>query len=710
MGSGRRPGIGFVDVTGEAISPFRARVAILASTVTLFGAVVGWFQASSSREEDGAARAAAEAGIVGLRAQVEATSTFRRDLGIHVASTLVTASAARDAARARALGRAPELAFPLGEDAARLDEVGVELEALSPVVDDETTTARQAELEESADRARLEQLVASISSGRHGDKADAFVAVLALLAAVLAMLGLSLVVEQTARWVLVVPALVVLVAAVVATASIVRRDVGEVPERAVAAVAEGDRLLVEGDFDRALERFDDAVDASPGFAVALDRRSQASFLAGLPASGRDVASIPDDDALAAAIADARSAIDQGSIDPATTSNLGWFLFLDGDAEAAAELFRSAREASDDDAVVRFRLGTALLALDDEDAATEAFEEGLEIVDESRDLDRFSALAVARSDLQTLRSVYEPDDLGSAPAEIEGVLADFELRRRGPSADSSFVDDIVDGSPDASVVDIAMLPTPQSITPDIEVDGIEPGTPMAFLWFYRADDAQPFRQLDGEASFDRFDDPSTDIVAGVLDEGCLPAGEYLLELFVGDELIGGQSTSLERPLGDLEPLELTRMGTRLCVPEGWEVSVEDFSDVLAPRTILRGPEGESLSLSTSAIGAAADDRTEAELMDAGLSVAESLGTLIGGPEDGGPVGVVSFAGSLRLDDSRQQRVRVGDDEALAVVSVGPDRVTRVLLFQARSEEELDALVSELQPSITFRSADLQIDDS
>lgn len=696
-------------MTSEAISPFRARVAILASAVTLLGAVVGWFQASSSRDEDAAASAAARAGIVGLRAQVEATSTFRRDLGIHVASTLVTASAARDAARARALGRAPELAVPLGEDAARLDELGLELEALSPVVDGETTAARQAELEESADRARLEQLVASTTSGRHGDKADAFVAVLALLAAVLALLGLSLVVEQAARWVLLVPALVVLAAAVVATASIARRDVSEVPQRAVAAVAEGDRLLVEGDFEQALERFDDAVDASPDFAVALDRRSQASFLAGLPPSGADLGSIPDDDALDAAIADARSAIDLGSIDPATTSNLGWFLFLDGDAEAATELFRAARDASDDDAVVRFRLGTALLALDDEDAATDAFDEGLEIVDDSRDLDRFSALAVARSDLQTLRSVYDADDLGSAPAEIEGALADFELRRRAPTSDSSFVDDIVDGSPDAAVTAIDMLPTPQSITPDIEIDGVEPGTPMAFLWFHRADDEQPFRQLDGEASFERFDDPSTDVIAGVLDEGCLPAGEYLLELFVGDELIGGGSASLERPLGDLERLELTRMGTTLCVPAEWEVSAEDFSDVLAPRTILRGPDGESLSLGTSAIDATADDRTEDQLMDAVLATARSLGTLIGGPTDGHPVSVASFGGNLRLDDSRQQRVRVGDDEALFVVSVGPDRVSRVLLFEARSEQELDALAAELQPSITFRGADLEIDD-
>ena len=356
-----------IDLDPET-STFRRRIALTVVLITLLGAIVGFLQQRSSNQEDNAARDAQIAAITGLGSQVQASTDFQSNYTIFVDSELLNRRFIESGNRQRTVPPGSVESDRFGLDAARWAAVRDAVAPLTELSDDEYLSGNvtdpsllQAELDVEPDEARLEQGVLADRADDFGGKADSYVAVLAVLAVALFLLGLSLTVTSRARYYLAGPGFVVAVMCIGWTALIMLRPTTEVSARAIRVTAEATRLANQGDFDGAIGRYTEAIDDSPDFAAAFARRSDANFAAGATQTSSGFISFVTDDARDASIADGERALELGARDVNLLANLGFTLFLDSQFDRAADLTTQAIESNDQLASVWFNLGVIELA-------------------------------------------------------------------------------------------------------------------------------------------------------------------------------------------------------------------------------------------------------------------------------------------------------------------------------------------------------------
>jgi tetratricopeptide (TPR) repeat protein len=570
-------------IDDENAPSFKRGVAIAVVLVTFFGSVVAYFQSVESNDEDIAARAAEIDAIEGMGAQVDASSQLVGELRIAASAAVERQRQSLTAALVAGLSGDPN-----DPNAAAVERLAARAQAYAALTQIDVNVAQtfndtRAALFEAPDEARLLQTVNADRANSHGDKADSYVAVLTVLAVSLFLFGLSVTAQGRGRYILATPALALAVGCVAWAAIIFTRSTVEVSDRAVSLTAQGARLHDSGDFEAAIDAYDEAIDDSPDFAAAYARRAAAHFDAGSDQVGQTTfRSITSPESLERALADIDTALSLGAdADLLTVSAGGFFAFLDGDFERSIELSSAAIEQNDGLAQLWFNLGVAQVGAGDDDGAERSYRQGLRELDSVADVGTRSAiLAGARTDLSILRDILdrdELDDVADLVEDMEVELARFELEgfECGDQACSE-----VDAS-GASTGEATFSRFGPFTDVVVEADGLTPGHAVGVAWYFRTDDGAPFEQagFSFQAGVVNDDGTVSSRTLPTFDPPCPVAGEYLVRLYQGEELLGEATGTIEPTLFGTEfehvpdPVE----GFDMCSPAGFTVETADVSE-------------------------------------------------------------------------------------------------------------------------------------
>lgn len=669
---------------------FKRAVAVAVVLITFFGAVIAYLQTVESNDEDVAARAAEIDGIEGMSAQVDASSQFVGEMRIAASAAVERQRQALTAALVAGLSGDPN-----DPNAAAVARLAAQADVYAGLTEIDVNTQEsfddtRAGLFEAPDETRLRQTVNADRANSHGDKADSYVAVLTVLAVALFLFGLSVTTQGRGRFVLAAPALVLALGCVAWAAVIYIRPTVEVSDRAVSLTAQGGRQHDAGDFEAAIESYDEAIDESPEFAAAYARRAAAHFDAGSSQVGQTTfRSVTSPEALEQAIEDADEALARGGdADLLTVTAAGFFAFLDGDFDRSIELSSDAIEQNDSLAALWFNLGVAQLGAGDEDAAEDSYREGLRQLDDvAEPFVRSAILAGARTDLSILRDLLG-SDLDDVIEDIESVevrLASVDLEQLdcGDTACSEVE------APDAALGAATFSRFGPFTQVSVEVDGLESGQVVGAAWYFRTDDESPFEQANLPFQAGTVGDDGA-IFTSTLPSGsppCPVAGEYVVRFYLGESFLGEVAGSVEPTLWGAEfdavrdPVE----GFDMCSPAGFEVQTADVSESDSFTGFLDPDGGPSISVNV--VPGALDDPSFADQFEQGTVAGFAPGaeqrpvTFIGADVEG--LNLVTVEGVMALDPSQGVGVAMaaGPDSSSRVVLVQGDDLTFELLEEA-----------------------------
>jgi tetratricopeptide (TPR) repeat protein len=671
-----------LDDLDEDAPTFKRRIAVAVVLVTFFGAVIAYFHAVESNKEDVAARAAEIDAIQGMGAQVDASSQFVGEM--RIASSAAVERQRQAIAAALVAGLSDDPNDPNAAAVQRLADQVAAYAALTEidVNEQETFNDTRAGLFEAPDEARLRQTVNADRANAHGDKADSYVAVITVLAVALFLFGLSLTVGGRGRYVLAAPGVALALGCVAFAAVIFLRGTVDVSDRAVSLTAQGGRLHDAGDLEAAIDSYDEAIEDSPEFAAAFARRAASEFDAGSEQQGQTVfRSITSPEALERALADIDRALELGGdADLLTITAAGFFSFLDGDFERSVDLTTQAVEQNDGLAQIWFNLGVAQLGAGQDDEAEDSYREGLRTLDDVADPGTRSAiLAGARTDLSILRDIA--DDLDDVEDDIEAVeadLADFEV--------AEFECVLQEGEPPVACPEIdadgvtlgeATFGRSGPFTEVVfETDGLDPGQQVGVAWYFRTDDSAPFEQagLPFEGGVVLADGRVFSSTLPSLDVQCPVAGEYLVRLYGGGELLGEATGTVDPTLfgSDFEFVRDPVEGFNMCSPAGFTVERADVSQSDAFTSFL-DPD-QQFSIAVNVVPGALPDTSLADEFEVG-----TVSGFVPGAEQR-PARFIGLDVAGRFVDE-EGVMAVDPAQGLGVAMLaGPDLSSRVVMVQ------------------------------
>ncbi len=607
---------------------FRRRIAVAVVLVTLLGAVLAYFQAVESNREENAARDAAIFAVEGLGAQVDASTGFRADNRVFIERELLRAREALAANRADQ-AQAGE-AGALLATVERLAGMQAAIAGLSPLTAAEVTSTAEeiaasdeqfAALGQQRDQDGLRQRVRAEQANDHGRKADTYVAVITVLAVALFLLGLSLTVLGRSRALLALPGVVIALVCAAWSVTIALDDVSVPSEAAIRRTAEAGRALVAGRPEDAIAILDEVIADEPDFAAARARRGEAHFLAGSPQADRTgFISVTDPEALERAVEDLEAAVaNGGDSDLTTLADLGFFTFLQGDFERSVDLTQQAVDQNDQLAAVFYNLGVSFVGLGDERQAAVAYRAGTRLLEtEPQAFVRDQIVAGARTDLRIVRDLVsgdDADDVEELARRFEADLADLQLQV-GPcaaTADGGGCPDVDEG---LVATDIALIRARRFVEADYAVAGLEPGTPVAAVFYFRPEGGDTFETSFGLTDVRPVEDPTLGFALGQVGD-CPAAGDYEVELWApGGVLLGTAATTIEAgPLGDESEFVVDGPeGFTLCVPTGFEREVgEAEADGLTDDFISFASVERDLSIGINVIAGAVQDGSQEDAL-------------------------------------------------------------------------------------------------
>ncbi len=124
-------------------------------------------------------------------------------------------------------------------------------------------------------------------------------------------------------------------------------SITKVTPNAIDLTAQGQALASSGDPKGAIDKYHEAISDSPQFGAAFARLADAEFAAGAPSStGAVLQSISTKDATQRAVDAGEKAISLGEGDAALLSNVGFYHFVLGQYDRAADLSEQALASND----------------------------------------------------------------------------------------------------------------------------------------------------------------------------------------------------------------------------------------------------------------------------------------------------------------------------------------------------------------------------
>lgn len=683
-----------IDDIDDKAAGFKKLVAMVVVSITFFGAIVGYLQTTASNNEEVQARDAQIAAVAGFGTQIDADSRYSAAYDVYAEDRLAKRRSLVAQARARLVRDQPSREALLRESA-RHASVREALTSLTPLLSDKRYSEGNdpafpnrffADAVVDADKARLRQMARAELVNDYGGKADAYVAVLTVLAVSLFLVGLSLTVSGRGRKLLFYPGLGLAIWCVVWSGFITARRVHETPVRAINAVAEGNRLLSQQQFDEAVSSFDQAIDARGDYGFAFARRSDALFLQGSPQAGEDFVSITSEKNLAAAIDDAETAIANGEgANLGLVGSLGFNYFLAEKFDDAERLTDRALDINDELPALWFNRGVVALAKGDQDAADAAYDTALSLVEDlPYEYVRSDLFRAARTDLEILAALKPDTRKVVSKMQARVVVFEGDLRRGEPAAK---------GGSKGKIDELQLSPQGNAVAAFYDFDNVPTGTEITHVWFRRPDRKTPFSEPRFMTTFETqtedADRGSRSLAAAP--GGCSIAAEYRLDVYVAGRKAASATLVVEPPdLGDLVTEEDDAVGVTFCRPGDWaRVGTDDpgLAQFGSPEDTHAFGVG-AFSLPVEVLGG---DRTPA--VDALIQLAAS-GI---GPGRPGPITDFFFAGF----EGRAQRISTAEGTVLVAGAIGEDDVVRIVILGAKDDAGVDLLADELLSTVVFQ---------
>ena len=682
------PDVEDIDASAQ---PFKRLVAVLVVSITFFGAVIGYLQTVASNEEEKAARDGNVAAVTSFATQVEASTEFRTAYDVYTESKLVQ-QRQLIAHNRGLLVQDPTAAL----ESARWENVRQSFQQLSPLLSEERFSDDAdprfperfgAKVNESPNRVRLQQAARAELVEDFGGKADAYVAVLTVLAVSLFLIGLSLTVAGRGRRFLFIPGVGLALACVLWAALITAREVSRTPARAINAVAEGDRLAEEKRFDEAIEAYTEAIDARPDYGIAFGHRADAHFLAGSPQSGSNFVSITDEESLKKATADGEKAVEHGAdTDLSVVASLGFQYFLAQDYGKAARFTSDALDLNDQRPELWFNRGVIELARGNNDEALEAYAEAVRLTAALPfEFVRTDLFGAARTDLEILARNEENRAKVAQSIQERITHAEADLRVDGG------LDDVPRG---ASVEGIELATQGNFVTASISFDNVPADSNVTAVWYLRGDRNEPFSQPGALNGFEVTTDDDAEHFTSAF-RGCGTSGQYRVDVYVEGKRLGTETLTVEEaPFDDMVPDSDDLVAVSLCRPDDWDRQVLDDAGT---NIAFASPDGEELlGLASFPLPAELAGGGQNAALEAVISAAVS-----GAGFRQGRLIDYSFSGF----EGRAQVVEQPGTGSLAVAAaVGDDNVVRVLIFGAATIDRLEEIERDIVSTVSFTLLD------
>ena len=676
---------------------FRRRLALVVVLITLFGAIVAYLHEQNSNLEDNAAREAQIASIKGFGQQVGASTEFRFDYRVFVQRQLLERRHVVAAARQRSTVD-PTLSSLYSKDSDRFTQLRDTIGDGARVQNDEDAITVNSKLQTTPDKARLQQEVFSNKANDYGNKADAFVALLTVLAVGLFLIGLSLTLSGRGRYFLAAPGVAVAIVCLGWAVVVTTGSITQVSTNSVDLTAEGQELAASGDANGAIDKFKAAIADSPQFGAAYARLAEAEFIAGgKTLVGNQFQSLSDPDATKRAITAGEKAISLGEGNASLLSDVGFYHFTLGEYDRAEQLSKQALDNNDQFPPLVFNLGVVQVAKGDESAAEDTYTRGLDLLNKEKDQTlRLQILAAARTDLEI--AVTNTPDAKDVAEKMKGLLAAAE----GPILDNR--EQPPEGAPGGASVDNLAIKTDRfRLFASYDTSGFDTDTPLVNVWYFRSLEANgegPFEQM---FPMDQVAFAGDEVSTIPVENGdCLPGGDYRVEVYAGRDLVGTAEQHIaDSPLGTLVVAGGEDAGFTMCHPDNWEpVDLTGQPGSLA----FTNPDdrAESFVVVNFPVGTAAgnDASSFLSVFIQNVLTAQQLQT-IGTPQDGQEFlgrttegqDVTQPTTTLTASDGRGHLVRITG-------SAGSDGVVRVVIVSANDEDRLDVLRSEFVNSVRF----------
>jgi tetratricopeptide (TPR) repeat protein len=563
-------------------SGYKRFVAVAAAGTALFGTVVVLLQAHSSVESGRANRDAQRDAAATVRKTVGADQSWLEAFGVWVE--------AEGYERLQTLaeeGAVPGAGGDVGRASTEADQwqrTHESLESVSPfvgrggyaeAVDPIFPFGYFYDTITDANRTFIRQQVEQDQARRWGSRAGRLGAAVAVLAVALFLLGLSLTTSVALRPVLLIPAGLLLIFCLGITVRSVSATIPDVPDRAIADVAAGDRAMNLRDYDAALAHYDDALARAPRFAQAFAHRSNLWFVRGAkaPPGALFISWAPPAD-IDQAARDIDRAIALG-VNDAISSNLEAALRIHQgrwrEAIAAAE---RARDLNPANPLPWVNLGAALVAEGRTPAADAVFRGLIERIGDRPDAPERKALyAVTVSVLEVIAQKV-PSQRAAAERfarHVERRAIGSELR--GPDAAGG------------SVSGLSISFGPAGARLEYQNVHLPTGTQIATVWYRRERTGQPWSVEPGMTTIStQTQELEGAAVQTALPGWCAASGTYRVDVYIGGKVVA--SARATRKAHELDPLGYAPhdLGITMCRPLDWTAE-----SVRGARLIVESPD-------------------------------------------------------------------------------------------------------------------------
>ncbi len=395
-------------------------IGVSLAAIAVVGAVIGILQTDASVNESNTARETTRTAVGALRAGVIEGSSelLEEDIDAELGALL-----RQQAFVARQAGNAAE---PLTSD---------ELRGIVPEGGDlpgVRTREAQRQLAFESERLALRQAALSETRVTWNDRSTQYTTAIAVLAVALFLVGFSLVLAGRRRVTFYLLGMIVAVAVVGATIYVRQLAVPETPDEAVAATARGSVAADQGNPDRAVVLFNDAIEIDGDYAAPYSRRAIARTLADNPDLRETGALTGEVAVLEEAAADARRGFElSGERDLIPLAFAMVVNLYAGDYEDAVQFATEAIQINGQIPDFRFLKSAAEVGLGDADAATATLDGALDLLSGSDPSQRTRSLAAEY--LTYLEQVaYRSPERANLVSQIEeriiGVETAFNLDR------------------------------------------------------------------------------------------------------------------------------------------------------------------------------------------------------------------------------------------------------------------------------------------
>jgi tetratricopeptide (TPR) repeat protein len=591
------------DPDDELASPFRRWVALGVTLVALLGGIVGYLASDAGARESATEREAEVASVAALSAQNGAAADAYEQFGDYVTALSLKRRHDIEVVGGQVLGQDAVPGTVQDWQAA-----GAKVADLTPLLRPGAMADRPDllwnQLFVAPNLAALRQQAAQQTAGSWGDKSNLYVGGVTLLAVAVTLLGLSLTVGTRVRRIFVWPAGLLAAVTLLGSAVVAVIPPARTPGAAIDAVAEGDRLAGNRDFDGATAAYARAIALDPDYAAAYARRGLSELLAGSPQRNTSmfVVTTATPAARQASIVDLNRSLQLGGSDYTTLVNQGANYFHVPDYRRSEDFSRRAIALNPDLPLPWLNLTLALVGEGREAEARATMAPAIDRIKSRPTLqERGELYAAARSTLVTAAiqtPAAEPLSL-SLQAQLVRAEGDQVVPKAVPA-------------PDAGAHDLQLTVLGSTVRAQVAYSGLTQGTRVAWMVYYRTSATQEWTQ---RADLSLYETPqlptSGTAYKNVFDLGCPTGGEYRVDLYVDGRRLATATSAHPQTALALTPFTDAVGGINVCRPAGWTLTAD-----LTGSTTLASPDGSRhLTVRTvPTVRPPATDAARTELVD------------------------------------------------------------------------------------------------